>query len=706
MAKIQGELEFAQLQNAASDLTPPSTGLIYYNTTVGPKVYNGTVWKILADLDSSQVFTNKDIDGGTASNTSRVTIPKDTKANLDILTRKQATLLYATDQNKFYGDDGTQLKGVGSGTGEKNYVTNSDDSGNWIASGAGITVATVTTGSILPEESKSSGIKFTGVSGTDYARFRFTIDDGDKSKKLKIQLYMKSDAAYASNDFSVQMWTNTASNYGGTYAQLAVQTDPQIFKDDNGSLMLWTFDSDTSDYYELRIVRNAGTAFIVASGVIVGPGTISKGAVATDWIPMTLATSGMGTITGDKCIMRRVGSSLQMKGYFTTGSLSGSAAAVIGLPAGLNIDTSQLSDTRSQLFGKFHQLLASATDLTGSTFAGVLTFVTGDTTTLSLATQSVTNLYSVGFANAVLSGGATISFDIEVPIAEWAGVGTMNILAEENLTKWKSYSPTLGAGTILSAFDFTWRRVGENMEIRGAGTWNAGASGTFAVGLPAGFHIDLTNYSLGSAAALGFGSVFQSPYTLLGFPQFIDNVTLGMYATYGITSFSVSGLNVTPLANLNNGDQFEFQATIKIVEFANSQNGLVGFAGATLTQMGLIKKYEEGSFVGMLGGMTGGVPITVNYVIVGNTCTLSIVANTGTSSATTMNMTGEPAQILPATVNSILPIVVQDNGSNVFGLMAITPSGILFYPSAAGGSFTASGSKGLGQGLTVTYPLT
>ncbi len=58
-----------------------------------------------------------DFDGGTASNTQRITVPKNTKANLDALTRKEGTIVYATDQAKAYVDTGAALIAVGSGGG-------------------------------------------------------------------------------------------------------------------------------------------------------------------------------------------------------------------------------------------------------------------------------------------------------------------------------------------------------------------------------------------------------------------------------------------------------------------------------------------------------------------------------------------------------------------------------------------------------------
>lgn len=64
-----------------------------------------------------QVITLKDIDGGTATDTSRITVPKATKATLDALTRKEATIVYASDEKTLYADDGTSLQPIGSGAG-------------------------------------------------------------------------------------------------------------------------------------------------------------------------------------------------------------------------------------------------------------------------------------------------------------------------------------------------------------------------------------------------------------------------------------------------------------------------------------------------------------------------------------------------------------------------------------------------------------
>lgn len=81
---------------------------------------HGVVGDVLGTTDV-QVITLKDIDGGTASNTSRLTIPKDTLANLQGLTDKEGTLAYDTTNNEIVFNNGSTFAsidtvGVGSDT--------------------------------------------------------------------------------------------------------------------------------------------------------------------------------------------------------------------------------------------------------------------------------------------------------------------------------------------------------------------------------------------------------------------------------------------------------------------------------------------------------------------------------------------------------------------------------------------------------------
>ena len=72
----------------------------------------GSGRKTLLNTDSIQVITNKDIDGGTAANTSRITLPKETTTILNGLGRKEGTLVYDTTTGQVKFDNGTVLSAL------------------------------------------------------------------------------------------------------------------------------------------------------------------------------------------------------------------------------------------------------------------------------------------------------------------------------------------------------------------------------------------------------------------------------------------------------------------------------------------------------------------------------------------------------------------------------------------------------------------
>lgn len=125
--------------------------------------------------------------------------------------------------------------------------------------------------------------------------------------------------------------------------------------------------------------------------------------------------------------------------------------------------------------------------------------------------------------------------------------------------------------------------------------------------------------------------------------------------------------------------------------------------------------YSEGSFTGTLTGMTASTTGTVDYRIVANSagtgklCTLYLASTlTGTSNTTALTMTGLPAACTP--VGAVrLGTVIVDSGNNNDAMLTISAAAttITFYTDANldAAGFTASGTKGLGGGWTVTYLL-
>ena len=111
-----------------SDATDADVG---YDSSLASKFHCGEIGSEEEIITSghTQVLTNKDIDGGTASNSNRVTLPKNTTANLDALTDKEGTIAYDTDQDQPVYNDGTAwlpMGGGGSGAGGINHLETDD----------------------------------------------------------------------------------------------------------------------------------------------------------------------------------------------------------------------------------------------------------------------------------------------------------------------------------------------------------------------------------------------------------------------------------------------------------------------------------------------------------------------------------------------------------------------------------------------------
>ena len=147
---VKADVGLGNVDNT-SDATKNSAVATLTNKTLTSPVINSPTGLVKADVGLGNVdntsdatknaaavtLTNKDYDGGTASNTSRLTVPKETKANLDTLTRKEATVVYSTDRQKLFFDNGTTLKEIGTGSGGSgiNYITNPDaenDTSGWV----------------------------------------------------------------------------------------------------------------------------------------------------------------------------------------------------------------------------------------------------------------------------------------------------------------------------------------------------------------------------------------------------------------------------------------------------------------------------------------------------------------------------------------------------------------------------------------------
>jgi hypothetical protein len=413
----------------------------------------------LVGTDVAQVITAKDIDGGTASDTSRITVPKAATATLSGLTRKQGTIVYDTTENKLKVDDGTNLNTVGSGgSGEINYISNFDfESGattGWATydDGASATPVNGTGGS--PSTLTLSANSTTPLRGNfdlkvaksaadsqgEGFSYDFTIKAPDVSKKLKIQFDLNStDADYTAGDVRIYV-------YDVTNAALITPSNTSLPKM-TGTHQI-TFDSTTSTSYRLIFHWSVTTATAVdlyLDNIVVGPGVVVQGAAVGEWLSYTPTVANLSTSsTAGK--WRRVGDTMEVEAYAVA---SGAASGIITfeVPSGYTIDTTKLAA------GGANQVLGVAylNESGGNLFAGVASYAASTTIRMSSQNQADywNNTNPIGGA---IQSGDKFSVHFSVPISAWAGSGTVNLA--QNDVEYASNSSTSTAASDTTSFAY------------------------------------------------------------------------------------------------------------------------------------------------------------------------------------------------------------------------------------------------------------
>jgi hypothetical protein len=465
----------------------------------------------LATLAGTEVLTNKDIDGGTASNAKRITLPKDTLANIQALTRKEGTLWYATDVDKLYSDDGASLNQVGSGAGGSiNYILNPDSetgTTGWAAyaDAAGSSPVDGTGGSPTATITRttSSPLRGTGSflvtkdaanrqgEGTSYA---FTIDSADQAKVLNISFdYAIASGTFVSGDSSdIRVYVYDVTN--------SVLIQPAPYTIQGGSSGNWKFTGtfqSASNSTSYRLILHIATTSTSAwtfkfDNVVVGPQITLLGALVTDWQGYTPTFTGLGTVSGTLAFWRRVGDSLEIKIETTSGTCTGVKARA-SLPSGLSIDSTKLSSV-------------SNTNIVGmgarnsSTGAGTLTIIidtSTSTTEVFMGTDNATGNQQLSAlnGNVIFDNSQRLNFAAKIPILGW---GSSMVVSNDTDTRVVAATYSLSSNNAPGAntqINFDTKIIDtHNAVTTGAGAWK------FTAPMPGNYQI-LTNVKQASATA-------------------------------------------------------------------------------------------------------------------------------------------------------------------------------------------------------------
>ena len=416
---------------------------------------------VVVGTTDTQALTNKDIDGGTASNSNRITLPKDTLTNLNSLTRKEGTLAYATDTQKPYFDDGASLTeigsgGSGSGTGFLDLLTNGNAelgaTTNWtectisaLSDGFPTAAATISdvangnfsvtsTGALIGTYSFNWSRDATAAEGVYQT---ITVPPGLRGKVIRISgKYTAKGTATATGDLA---WGIYATDGTTGWIQSVPFKLEGVGVDSQGSFACeWQTNSDSTTYkvvlFQAAAAGGASDELLI-DDIFCGEYQKVFGAPVTDWQSYTPTISGLGagsgTATGK---YRRVGDSVQVSVRFDKDATPGSGASyfVIGLPSGLSIDTTKLSSTGSSA-ASVGSGWSYAMEVAGQYQPAIVVANTTQSTTGVLITD--TGTAGDYFNGADIVASSAISVEFFVPVSGWSSSTQMsdNIIRSDDI---------------------------------------------------------------------------------------------------------------------------------------------------------------------------------------------------------------------------------------------------------------------------------
>ena len=422
-----------------------------------------------------EVVTNKDIDGGTASNTSRHTVPKGTATALAALTRKEGTTVYDTDAKGLYIDNGTDLVAVGSGTTARNYMGDNFD-GNKdpgvlsLTGGTGnITVSNLTsafyaaTGQPTSALVKSTSIllrrsfnyltavtSFDATGVTVWDQFpAFTLDGVDLGKPASISFDTTGNtidgqwdaviAHYNSSGTFIELISIAGNASGATVPSAKIPMGTVNFQG------FFIPGSTSGDVYALRFRRlTSATDQIRLDSLYIGPQSVVQGAAVTDWyspttdIVLKYGSTTATNVTSYSTKMKQIGDTLLLK---STIILSGAANAIgsmsVTLPNGLTIEGTKISGGSSYGYENSVLLFTNSKQFTGVIFLTSTTSTVGfqaaDGGTSASGSGGSTDAVWAGNttagsnvpSGAALASGNFLTFTAHIPISTWSSNVTM-----------------------------------------------------------------------------------------------------------------------------------------------------------------------------------------------------------------------------------------------------------------------------------------
>lgn len=135
-------------------------------------------------------------------------------------------------------------------------------------------------------------------------------------------------------------------------------------------------------------------------------------------LTFTPDSGAFGTISNSAFFSRRNGDSIEVRGYWTNGTVAGAAAAIT-LPSGIALATTKLPGNTKGVIGIFTQLDSSGTPAVYAT-----RYMHTDSTVTDkvyLGTNGVSTVFNNDAATSVFNTGFGVAAEFKIPVLGWNG---------------------------------------------------------------------------------------------------------------------------------------------------------------------------------------------------------------------------------------------------------------------------------------------
>ena len=364
-----------------------------------------------------------------------------------------------------------------------------------------LSISTVLTGTLSGAYSLSYASSGATLQGNMLASDTFNIDNEDQAKVLTYKFYYKAQSGAAngnfsgtsSNSFAVAAWDVTNSSWLSMAGNFAITQGTGI------GLATGTFQTNFNTTQIRFVIYNAnassGAITMYFDDLFVGPQTAPIGAVVTDWQSYNPIITGLGSVTNTSAFWRRVGDSVEIEGFTTSGP-STSGMVTVALP-NVTTDSTKLSSSQYTLVGTW------ANSAGGQAYQSALAIGGGSVVYFAYTGSSGLAPYTGGS-----NPNTQYSFNAKVPVAGWSSQVQMS-----NDTDTRVISTKVNLTTSQNIPSFSATQIFYNqIEADSSGSYNP-TTGLYTVGVTGFYDVSAILYPNAPFSGTGILYIYKNGST-------------------------------------------------------------------------------------------------------------------------------------------------------------------------------------------------